>query len=210
MKIYDISVGISSDMPVWPGDPAVKLARMESIAAGAHANVSRLECSVHIGTHVDAPLHFVDGMYGVDKMALEDLIGEARVVEMQDVDHIDAPALDGAGIPATTRRVLFRTWNSGYWADPGHDFHRDFVAIEPDGAQWLKDHGVRLVGVDYLSVAPFGHSTPTHRILLEAGIVVIEGLDLRNVAAGEYELICLPIKLMGSDGSPARAVLRQR
>lgn len=210
MTIYDISVGISNDMPVWPGDPAVKLARVKSIRAGAHANVSRLECGVHSGTHVDAPLHYVDGMYGVDKMALDDLIGEARVVEMEDVDQIDAPTLDAAGIPATTRRVLFRTRNSAYWDEPAHDFHRDFVAIEPDGAQWLKDHGMRVVGVDYLSVAPFGSSTPTHRILLAAGIVVIEGLDLRNVSAGEYELICLPINLIRSDGSPARAVLRQR
>lgn len=210
MMIYDISVGISSAMPVWPGDPAVNLERVSDISDGAHANVSRLSCSVHTGTHVDAPLHFVDGMPGVDQMPLDDLIGEALVVGLDSGDHIDAARLDVADVPPGTRRILFKTPNSEYWAEPTHPFHRDFAAIEPDGAQWLVERGLRLVGVDYLSVAPFGSSIPTHRILLQAGVILVEGLDLRAVPPGKYELLCLPLKLMGGDGSPARAVLLQR
>jgi arylformamidase len=210
MAIYDVSVGVSRGMPVWPGDPAVNLERVERISEGSNANVSRLACSVHTGTHVDAPLHFVDGMYGVDQMPLEDLIGDALVVDFEGGEHIDAGMLDAAGIPLGTRRLLLKTRNSEFWAEPEHNFHRDFVAIEPDGAQWVVDRGLRLVGVDYLSVAPFGRSTTTHRILLGAGIIVVEGMNLSAVPPGEYELVCLPLKLMGSDGAPARAILRGR
>jgi arylformamidase len=131
-------------------------------------------------------------------------------VDFEGGEHIDAGMLDAAGIPLGTRRLLLKTRNSEFWAEPEHNFHRDFVAIEPDGAQWVVDRGLRLVGVDYLSVAPFGRSTTTHRILLGAGIIVVEGMNLSAVPPGEYELVCLPLKLMGSDGAPARAILRGR
>jgi arylformamidase len=208
MAIHDVSVAISAHMPVWPGDPSVELERVSQISQGANANVSRLACSVHIGTHVDAPGHFLDGRAGVDHLSLDLLLGEALVIELMDVDHIDAGVLKEAGIPFGERRLLFKTRNSEYWDDPDHEFREDFVAVEADGARWLVDHGVRLLGVDYLSVAPFGRSRPTHEILLGAEVILVEGLDLRAVSGGRFELACLPLKLRDCDGAPARVILR--
>jgi arylformamidase len=205
--MYDISIGISPDMPVWPGDPAVVLERVESIQDGANANVTKLECSVHSGTHVDAPVHFIDGATGVESLPLRWLIGRAYVVYLPKVKVIDAATLEEAGVPPRTRRVLFRTSNSQYWARQEGDFQKDFVAIDATGAEWLVKKNIQLVGVDYLSVAPFGASLETHRILLEAGVVVVEGLNLNEVSQGRYTLYCLPLKLIGSDGAPARAIL---
>ena len=207
MRIYDISLGVSPDLPVWPGDPAIKLERVKSIAEGANSNVSHLACSVHVGTHVDAPLHFIDGASAVEKLPLKVLTGRAYVVDMRRADTIDAAALEASDLPPRTRRVLFRTRNSDYWVRKQPEFQKDFVAIEPSGAEWLVRKGVQLVGVDYLSVAPFGRSKDTHRILLEAGVVVVEGLNLSDVRRGRYTLYCLPLKLVGSDGAPARAIL---
>ena len=207
MKIYDVSLGISPELPVWPGDPPIELKRVKSIAEGAHSNVSHLSCGVHVGTHVDAPLHFVDGASAVEKLSLKALIGRAYVVDLRKVDTIDAELLQASDIPPRTRRVLFRTRNSDYWARKVPEFRKDFVAIEPSGAEWLVKKGVQLVGVDYLSVAPFGRSEETQQILLRKGVVVIEGLNLTDVRRGRYTLYCLPLKLVGSDGAPARAVL---
>ncbi len=207
MRIYDLSLGISPDLPVWPGDPAIKLERVKSMSQGANNNVSHLSCGVHVGTHVDAPLHFVDGGAGVEKLPLKVLTGRVYVVEMRRAETIDAAALEASDLPPRTRRVLFRTRNSDYWARKSPDFQKDFVAIEPSGAEWLVRKGVQLVGVDYLSVAPFGRSQETHTILLQAGIVVVEGLNLSDVRRGRYTLYCLPLKLIGSDGAPARAIL---
>lgn len=206
MRIYDISVGISPELPVWPGDPPVELARVQAIASGANANASRLGCGVHIGTHVDAPLHFIDGAAGVESLPLKLLTGRAYVVYLPAAKVIDEATLEKAGLPPRTRRVLFRTRNSEIWARE-KAFQKDFVAVDASGARWLVKKGVQLVGVDYLSVAPYGQSKETHRTLLEAGVVVIEGLDLSHVTQGRYSLYCLPLKLMGSDGAPARAIL---
>jgi arylformamidase len=194
-------------MPVWPGDPPVRLERVREIAKGDNANVSHLECGVHIGTHVDAPSHFIEGAATVETLSLKLLNGRAHVIDMTDVDVLDAQALNAAGIPPRTRRVLFKTRNSGFWASEGGDFRADFVGVDSSGAEWLVRKGVQLVGIDYLSIAPYKQSRPTHSILLEAGIVVIEGLDLSSVGRGRYTLHCLPLKLMGSDGAPARAIL---
>lgn len=207
MRIYDISIGISPDLPVWPGDPPVTLERVGEIAKGANSNVSRLVCGVHVGTHVDAPVHFLDGREGVELLSLKSLMGRAYVVELGDADVLDAATLQSAGIPPRTRRVLFKTRNSKLWSGGVQEFREDFVAVDVSGAEWLTQRGFHLVGVDYLSVAPFGESGPTHRILLEAGVVVVEGLDLSEVTQGRYALYCLPLKLMGSDGAPARAIL---
>jgi len=207
MRVYDISVGITPEMPVWPGDPPVTLQRIASISQGANSNVSRLECSVHIGTHVDAPVHFIDGAGSVESLSLRALIGRVYVVHLPQANVIDEATLEGAGIPPRTRRVLFRTSNSHYWARGENDFQKDFVAIDSSGAAWLVRKKVQLVGVDYLSVAPFGDSREPHRILLEKGVVVVEGLDLSEVSHGRYTLYCLPLKLVGSDGAPARAIL---
>jgi arylformamidase len=207
MRVYDISLGVSPDMPVWPGDPPVVLERVRHISQGANSNVSRLAFGVHVGTHVDAPLHFIDGGQAVDKLPLRVLNGRAYVVHLPKADLIDEGMLQEAGIPPRTRRVLFRTRNSELWARGERQFQEDFVAIDPSGASWLVRKGVQLVGVDYLSVAPYGQSRKTHRILLENGVVVVEGLDLSEVAQGRYTLHCLPLKLVGSDGAPARAIL---
>lgn len=206
MRIYDVSVGISPQLPVWPGDPPVQLERMEAIASGANANVSRLACGVHTGTHVDAPLHFIDGAPGVESLPLKLLTGRAYVVNLPSAKVIDEATLEAAGLPPRTRRVLFRTRNSELWTKE-KAFQTNFVAVDASGARWLVKKGVQLVGVDYLSVAPYGQSKETHRVLLEAGVVIIEGLDLSRVTQGRYSLYCLPLKLMGSDGAPARVIL---
>ena len=211
MKIYDISLTISPDLPVWPGDPLVELELIESIDAGAHANVSHLSAGVHIGTHVDAPHHFLNDGRTVEQLSLEVLTGPCYVTQLPDgVEAITAEALDGMSLPINTTRILFGTSNSRLWSRGEKKFQEDFVAVVEDGARWLVEHGIRLVGVDYLSVAPFGDSTPTHTVLLEAGVVVVEGLDLSAVPRGFYDLYCLPLKLLGAEGSPARAILIQK
>lgn len=207
MRIYDISVGISPELPVWPGDPPVVLERVQSMERGDESNVSQLASGVHMGTHIDAPLHFVDGGRSVEQISLKRLIGRAYVVHLRKAALIDADTLDRAGIPPRTKRVLFKTQNSSFWSGRERKFRKDFVAVDASGAEWLVRKGVHLVGVDYLSVAPYGDGAPTHRILLEAGVVVLEGLDLREVRQGRYTLYCLPLKLVGSEGAPARAIL---
>jgi arylformamidase len=181
--------------------------RVREIAKGANANVSRLVCGVHVGTHVDAPVHFIDGSTGVEAIPLRLLIGRAYVVHLPNVSVIDEDTLEGSGIPPRTRRVLFKTSNSSYWAEGEHKFKKDFVAIDASGASWLVQKKVKLVGIDYLSVAPFNASRETHHILLENGVVVVEGLNLSEVNQGRYMLYCLPLKIIGSDGAPARAIL---
>jgi len=207
MRIYDISVGVSPEIPVWPGDPPVVLERVMSMENGDEANISRIQSGVHVGTHIDAPIHFVEGGATVDAIPLKSLLGRAYVVDLRKADVLDAAALESARIPPRTRRLLFKTRNSELWTSGESSFQRDFVAVDASGAEWLVRKGVKLVGVDYLSVAPFNDGGPTHRILLEAGVVVVEGLNLARVSKGRYTLYCLPVKLMGSDGAPARAVL---
>ena len=207
MTIHDISVGVTPTMPVWPNNPGVELQRVNDMDHGANSNVSRLALGVHTGTHVDAPIHFVKGGTGVDTLPLDVLIGPAVVIYLPALNRITADALAGAHIPAGTQRLLIKTRNSTYWASGDTEFHTDFVAVGADAAEWLVAHHIALVGVDYLSVAPWKESRPTHEKLLTAGVVVIEGLNLAHVEAGHYQLVCLPLKLVGSDGAPARAVL---
>jgi arylformamidase len=207
MRIYDVSVGISPGLPVWPGDRPVRLERVKSIEKGATNNVSELACGVHVGTHVDAPLHFIQDGAPVDKLSLKVLTGRAYVIEMGKAETLDAATLEAARIPPRSRRVLFKTRNSAFWAKQLPDFQTDFAAISADGAEWLVRRGVQLVGVDYLSVAPYKKSLETHRTLLGAGVAVVEGLNLTGVSQGRYTLYCLPLKLVGSDGAPARVIL---
>lgn len=211
MKIYDISLPISSSLPVWPGDPPVTLEQIESIETGAIANVTRLTASVHSGTHVDAPHHFLNDGRTVEQLPLEILTGPCYVVQLPDgVEAITAEALESMSLPHGMTRILFGTRNSRRWAQGAVSFHEDFVAVTADGAHWLVEHGIRLAGIDYLSIAPYADSIPTHEILLRAGVVVLEGLDLSAVPRGFYELYCLPIKLLGAEGALARAILIQR
>lgn len=206
--IYDITLPLSLQLPVWPGDPPFVLEQVESMDQGAHVNVSRLSCSVHTGTHVDAPHHFLNDGRTVEGLSLEALIGPAWVAAIPpEVSLVTAAVLEQAAIPPEVRRLLLKTRNSALWKQDSGRFHPDFVAIAPDGAEWIVARGMVLVGVDYLSVAPFQDSDPTHHVLLRAGVVILEGVDLSDVEAGAYELYCLPLKLVGSDGAPARAVL---
>jgi arylformamidase len=208
LKILDISVPVSPGMPVWPGDPPVELERYRSISAGDDCNVSRICCSVHSGTHVDAPEHFIDNALTVEDMSLDTLIGTAQVIEVPADGAIEPDFLESVPLPHGTVRLLFKTRNSELWRQPDHNFHSNYVALSPQSAAWIVDRGIRLVGVDYLSVQLFSDSEPlTHRKLLAAGIVVVEGLNLQGVRPGSYRMICLPLKLVGSDGAPARAVL---
>lgn len=208
MKIYDISLTVTPDLPVWPGDPSIKIERIAKMEEGDHNNVSQIAMSAHAGTHVDAPYHFIADGKTIEQLSLDTLVGPAQVVEIGgDSPLITAENLKNAGIPAGTHRVLLKTRNSHYWTQPGLPFQTGFSAVSPDGAEYLVQRGVKLVGIDYFSIAPFGDSVPTHRILLGAQIVALEGINLSEVPAGPYQLYCLPLKLGGADGAPARAIL---
>lgn len=209
MKIYDISVSINEQTPVYEGDPQLEIEVPISIKRGDAANVSRICMSVHTGTHVDAPNHFIEGAKRVDELSLEKLIGKCRVVEFSDdVTSIEASHVENL---ENVERVLFKTRNSQFWNNFAQGFRKDFTYIAPEAARILVAKNVKLVGLDYLSVERFGaESADTHLTFLKNEIVILEGLDLREVPAGEYELICLPIKLAGGagDGAPARTILR--
>ncbi len=209
--VYDISLPISNAMAVWPGDPAVDIQPASEISKGAVANVSRLVMGAHTGTHLDAPHHFIDGMNGVDQVPLDALVGTAQVIELKITHHIGAQDLEEAKLPAGTERVLFKTTNSQHWKNDPNTFHKEFIAVAEGGAHWLVEHGIKLVGVDYLSVerfdAPDEH--PVHKILLGANIVVVEGLDLGEIEPGEYTVMALPLKITGGDGAPTRVLLAQ-
>jgi arylformamidase len=208
MKIYDVSLPISPAMPVWPGDPAVVLERVSSMDAGAHDNVSRLACGVHTGTHVDAPHHFLNDGRTVDSLSLQVLTGPVQVIQVPDeIGLVTAGFLQQSGFVPGTHRLLLKTRNSGIWERQSGKFVMDFVGLSEDGAEWVVHAGVKLIGIDYLSIAPYKKSIPTHRILLEPGLVILEGVDLHAVSPGFYTLYCLPLNLVGSDGAPARAIL---
>lgn len=202
MEIIDVSVAIRTEMPIYDKNPGVRLTRVQAIEDGATANVSELELGVHTGTHVDAPLHFIEDGAAAETLPLEVLIGPAHVVDATSLEGpIDAEALAGLDLPKGTDRLILRTQNSELWARS--EFTRDFIRLTGDGARMLIGRGVRLVGIDYLSIG----DADAHRILLGSGIVALEGLDLREVEPGPYELVCLPLRLAGADGAPARAVL---
>lgn len=208
---YDISVTVDPDLPVWDGDPPVVIRSASSITRGDIANVSRLEIGAHTGTHVDAPIHFVPGRKGADRLTLDTLMGPAYVVDLTNVIHeVRASDFEKANIPQNTRRLLCKTSNSNLWSKSPCTFDTDFVGISLDGAQWLIDRGVELVGVDYLGVERFervADGAPTHHALLEKEMIIIEGLDLSEISTGNYTLICLPVKIKNSDGAPCRAIL---
>lgn len=207
--LYDVSLTISEDLPVWPGDPKIELKKISQIEDGELANVTHISTCVHIGTHVDAPDHFLGDGQTVENLPLDLLVGAAAVVELPVVGQISAADLQKASIPEGTKRLLIKTANSQLWADGVKDFKEDFIALDADAASYLVDQGVEVVGADYLSVAPFADPAPTHRILLEAGVLIIEGLNLSGIKTGVYTLLCLPLKISGSDGAPARVLLQK-
>ncbi|HUC34855.1 MAG TPA: cyclase family protein [Gaiellaceae bacterium] len=201
MAIHDISVRIRTDMPIYEGNPGVELERASSIADGDPANVSKLTFGVHTGTHVDAPLHFIDGAPGVEGIPLDALVGPAVVVDATGVERLGEAELEGLGVPPGAERVLLKTRNSELWNRD--DFTRDFLRLDGSGARFVVAHGIRTIGIDYLSIG----DREAHRELLGAGVVPVEGLDLRKIEPGEYTFVCLPLGVVGSDGAPARAIL---
>lgn len=211
MTIYDLSVPLRDDLPTYPGDPGIQISDWFSLAKGDAANVSLLRFGAHTGTHIDAPAHFLKGAAKLESLPLDVLIGEAEVVEVPPdrlsidetfvVEHCDPSA----------KRVLFKTRNSAFWDDPSAGFQNDYTYLSTAAAAKLVDRGIQLIGIDYLSIEEFGQKThQTHLTLLSNKVIIVEGLDLGDVPAGKYELICLPLRIRSGhgDGAPARAVLR--
>ena len=202
----DVSVPLRHGMVHWPDDPPVEIGLGQSIAGGDPANVTRVSMSAHSGTHMDAPRHFLTDGPGIDAVPLEAVIGPARLIEIEDPELVRERELRRHGLQRG-ERILLKTRNCARaWWEEGFD--ASFVHIEPAAASRLAESGIRLVGVDYLSVGGEKTGTETHLELLGAGIWIIEGLDLTGVGAGEYEMICLPLRIAGADGAPARVLLR--
>ena len=194
MSVIDISVPLRRGMPLWPGSADF---RLEGTA---------LTVDTHAGTHVDAPSHFIDGGESVERLSLETLCGPAAVAGLTGAEAIDAGLLSALKLPRGIKRLLLKTRNSALWKEAA--FNPGYAALTDDAAEWMVEKGIRLVGIDYLSVQPYKKPSSVHRILLGRGVVVLEGLNLASAADGEYELICLPLRLVGADGAPARAFLR--
>ena len=203
----DISVPLRDSMVHWPGDPPVTVKLVKDIEQGDSANVSVLSMGAHSGTHIDAPLHFIRQGTGIDMMPLDTTIGKARVIEIEDTESVKPEELLRHRL-RRGERILFKTRNSSHvWQTD--EFVEDFVFISDDAARFLVERGVRMVGVDYLSVGSYKHGgSYVHKTLLGGGIWIIEGLDLSRVIPGKYELICLPLRLVRGDGAPARAIVR--
>ena len=210
MKMYDVTVTISSATPIYKTDPGVEFGSHRQIANGDSANVSKVSFGVHTATHVDAPNHFIDGAKRVHELDPQKLVGPCRVIEVP--NDIVAIEPEHVGDISGVKRVLFKTRNSAFWAEPELGFRTDFTYLTPDTAKFLVDNGVVLVGIDYLSIEKSGSpGHPVHITFLEKEVVILEGVDLREVPAGDYELMCLPLKYDGAtgDGSPARTFLRE-
>ncbi len=207
-RLIDISVVIRPELPVWPGDPTVSLEPKSRTANGDGANVSLLSCSTHTGTHVDAEWHFIDDGRTLEALTPDRLIGPCVVADLTAAtDHITPADLEQAGIPENTKRVILKTSNSDIWVNSPTEFDESYIGISPDGAEWLVSQGIDLVGIDYHSVEPYKAGGTTHRIMLGAGQIILETVNLTGVEPGDYTLYCLPLRIDGYDGSPCRAVL---
>ena len=207
-RIIDLSLPIGKDLLTWPGDPGVEVNPKKQIAEGDPSNVSLLSIGTHTGTHVDPPVHFIEGTDGIDRVALDVLVGEAIVADLRAADAIGLDELHGLNLPEGTERLLCRTRNSDLWSSLPIEFPDDYVAVTPEGARWMVERGIRLVGVDFLSVERAGaEGHPVHRTLLGNGTVIVEGLDLSKAEPGPYRLVCLPLRITDGDGGPARAAL---
>jgi arylformamidase len=211
MPLYDVSVPICATTPTYPGDPGIEISKFLTLEDGDPANVSFIKFGAHTGTHVDAPAHFIKAGARVESLALDVLIGAAHVVEVPFESRVIDQSVARQACDSGASRILFRTRNSDFWTTSGQAFRPDYTYIDASAAQFLVEHNVKLVGIDYLSVERFeSEDVATHRILLSHDVVIVEGLDLREVPAGRYELICLPLRIRegSGDGAPARAVLR--
>lgn len=210
MKFYDVSLLISDDMLVWPGDPGVSMSLRNSLSKGDQANVTQIQMGVHTGTHIDAPFHFEPEGRSIDELHMETLMGPCKVIEMLEVKGaIGAFELKNIDFEGASR-ILFKTRNSKWWELGEKEFQEEFVYLGEDGAKFLIDQGVKLVGIDYLSIESFASSeNAVHHLLLRNEVIIVEGLNLSKVSSGDYELIALPLRLKGADGAPARVVLRK-
>lgn len=210
-KVIDITVPLSPELPVWPGDPQVRVEPVMRIASGDIANVSGVSLSSHTGTHVDAPWHFIENGATLDDIPPERWVGPCVVVEIPaGAGRVEPEHLDAADLPSGTERLLVRTANSTLWQPGKRDFFERYVALSPAAARWIVDRSIRLVGIDYLSIEAFDDKKhETHRTLLGAGVLIVEGLNLTDVTPGPYTLLCLPLRLAAGDGAPARVLLVQ-
>ena len=202
----DISVALHGGLPIWPDSAGYAVEQTRSFAKGDDVFVSRIEMDVHSGTHVEGPLHYLDGGEGLDATPLARFVGPAYVADLRAAETIGSDELDAADVPKQTERLLLRTTNSDLWRQEA-GFRTDYVALSAEGARWIAQRGIGLVGIDYLSVQRFQDDAETHRILLRGGVTILEGLDLSGANAGQYRLTCLPLKLMGTEAAPARAIL---
>jgi arylformamidase len=206
----DVTIPIRTGMVHWPDNPPIVVERVLDMARGDAANVSKVSLGVHTGTHVDAPVHFDPAQPGADAIPLDALCGPARVIEIVDEHEVTVHELVAANVHEH-ERILLRTKNSPRaWREPG--FAKDAVHLSVDAARWLAEHDVMTVGIDYLSVGGYAadNGEAVHRALLAGGVWIIEGLDLTGVSAGAYDLLCLPLKIVGADGAPARVLVRPR
>ncbi len=211
MKIFDVTVPIKQSMPVWPGDPQVDNRLFASIDNGDEANVTSINMSAHTGTHIDAPRHFIELGGAIENLDLNTLLGEVEVIEIDaSVIQIEASTLEAFNQHQWKQRVFFKTRNSSLRLLEKKSFFQEFTALSPDAAGYLINQGVKLVGIDYLSIAPFENGIDTHVELLKNEVIVIEGLNLTDIPAGIYDLIALPILLENADGAPARVLLIQK
>jgi len=209
MKLYDISLPITKDLPVWPGDPPVSLRMTKSISRGDQCNLTKIQMGVHTGTHIDAPYHFFSDGVTTDAIPIETFIGPCLVVEINSEILIGNKDLQKHSMNGYSR-ILIKTRNSEIWANNIRAFEKNFVALGMDAAQYLVEMNTILVGIDYLSVESFhSEGSPVHKLLLRNNIAILEGLNLSGVKAGVYGLICMPLKLPGCEGAPARVLLKE-
>jgi arylformamidase len=203
----DISWPLGPDTPSWPGSPGFTAASHLAIGDGDLANATLLTMDAHTGTHVDAPRHFVAKGADLETLGLDPFVGDVYVVDIGTSRAIGPALLDGLALPDQARRLLLQTANSAESHFRRAPFRQDYAALTPEGAQWVVDKGLVLIGIDYLSIELYGDAPTTHRILLEAGVAILEGLDLADVPPGEYTLVCLPLRLLNAEAAPARAIL---
>ena len=206
MKVHDISLPIQAGLPTWPGSEGFRTRASMEIAKADPANVTVLEMDIHTGTHVESGLHFLADGAPIESIGLEQLVGAADVVEIEG-DAVTAATLESAGIPTDCRRLLLKTANSARWAAGWGDFDTEYVSLAPDAAAWAADRGLRLVGIDHLSIQQWGNDGETHRILMRAGVAILEGLNLASIAPGRYTLVAAPVRLVGIEAAPVRALL---
>ena len=208
MKYIDITFPITKNLPKWPGSVGFEI-EWHMIMPSDINNSSSFSIDSHFGTHLDAPLHFVDKGKSIDEIDFNNLIGRSFVTEIKNIKSISNLDLEAAAIPKECKKLLIKTDNQAYWGNNVTEFQEDFSSIDSSGAQWIVERGIHLVGIDYLSIQRFHDGPETHQILLQNEVVILETLKLNKVSVGWYDLICLPLKLKGTEGSPVRAILKK-